>query len=488
MGSTQESVFESRESFGVPSAANWASVTFLTLFAISLLDYTDRTVLSAVLPQVIADLKLSNTQAGFLPSWFLIGYVLICPLMGYAGDRVKRTRLLALGVGVWSVATIASGLARNSFELGASRALLGVGVATFGVIAPTILMDLFARDRRARVMSLFYLSIPLGAGLGMYLGGWFAKEYSWHLAFYVVGAPGLLAAILLLLLPEPVRGLQEGVDPSRLKAHLQAGPSREDYIDLMVNSSFTYAVMGMAFYTFAIGGLVHWTPTFLVNSKGFEQGFAIRWLSVTTFLAAVGGMTLGGWLADRLAKSRPKALFLLSALAMLASVPFLIGAIYSKEPARVFALLFCAEALMFIHTGPCNAVIANVVMPHMRAVAYAATLLAVHVFGDLWSGALIGWVSDTFGKRDSMASVFGEWLTMIGAVPTSRPGQFPMNLKAGMLVVVPALVMSGLVMLAGARHLPREMALMLAKLRARPSQETHAKVLRSRREGSAPLP
>ena len=138
-------------------------------------------------------------------------------------------------------------------------------------------------------------------------------------------------------------------------------------------------------------------------------------------------------------------------------------------------MLFCAEALMFVNTGPCNAIIANVVMPHMRAAAYAATLLAVHLFGDLWSGALIGWVSDTFGKRDSMASVFGEWLTMIGAVPTARPGQFPMNLKAGMLVVVPALVMSGLVLLAGARHLPREMSLMLAKLRARPGRETHAK-------------
>ncbi len=470
--STQETAVKGLERPDVPPASRWAAVTFLTLFAISLLDYTDRTVLSAVLPQVITDLKLNHTRAGLLPTWFLISYSLVTPLMGYAGDRVKRTRLLAIGVGVWSLAALACGLSRNYVDLSLSRVLMGAGAATYGVIAPTLLMDLFTRDRRARVMSLFYLSMPLGAGLGMVLGGWLAKEYSWHLAFFVIGLPGLLAAIGALFLPEPIRGLREDVDPARLAAHLKAGPSREDYVDLMVNSSFTYAVMGMAFYTFAISGLVHWTPTFLVDSKGFGPSFATKWLAITTFFAAVGGMTAGGWLADRLSKTYPRALFLLPSIAMLASVPFLIAAIYSKQPAQVFGFLFCAEALMFVNAGPCNAVIANVVMPHMRAVAYAAALFAVHVFGDLWSGALIGWVSDTFGKRDSMASIFGQWLTMISAVPTLRQGQFPMNLTAGMLVVVPALLMSGLVLLAGARHLPREMDLMLAKLRARPSHSS----------------
>ncbi len=468
--STKEAVVEVHDPQLAPPAARWATVTFLALFAMSLLDYVDRTVLSAVLPQVINDLNLSATQAGFLPTWFLISYALVSPFMGYAGDRVKRTRLLALGVGVWSLATLASGLSRNYVEMSVSRALLGVGAAAYGVIAPTILMDLFARGRRARVMSLFYLSMPLGAALGMYLAGWIAKESSWNVAFFVVGAPGLIAAIGALFLPDPVRGLQEGVKPERVQAHLAAGPSREDYIDLMVNSSFTYSVMGMAFYTFAIGGLVHWMPTFLVSAKGFDQAFATKWLAITTFFAAVVGMSLGGWLSDRLAATRPRALFLLPAFAMLGSVPFLIAAIYSKEPVQLFGLIFIAEALMFVNNGPCNAIIANVVMPNMRAVGYSATLFAMHVFGDLWSGALIGWVADTFGRRDAMASVFGQVLTAIGAVPNVRAGQFPMNLTAGMLVVVPALVMSGMVLLAGARHLPREMELMLAKLRARPTK------------------
>jgi hypothetical protein len=109
-------------------------------------------------------------------------------------------------------------------------------------------------------------------------------------------------------------------------------------------------------------------------------------------------------------------------------------------------------------------------MPNMRAVACGATLSAAHLLGDLWSPTLMGWVIDTFGERDSMATGFGQVLAALGAVPVAQPGHDPENLTAGMLAVLPALLISGVVLLAGSRHLPREMALMLAKLRAAPSR------------------
>lgn len=450
------------------SAPRWAMVTFLVLFLMNLLDYTDRWVLSAVLPQVRADLKLTNEQAGWLSAWFLISYTAVSPLMGYAGDRMTRTRLLALGVGVWSLATLGSGLAHTYNELRLARALLGIGEATYGVIAPTILMDLFARDTRSRVLSWFYLAMPLGGALGMGLGGWIGKHYGWNAAFFVVGAPGLFAAVAALFLPEPVRGLSEGVDAAKLKAHERAGASRADYIDLMVNSSYTYSVLGMAFYTFAIGGLAYWLPTFLTVTRGIEQVRATTLLGLTTLFAAVIGMSGGGWLADRWGKTNPRALFLIPGSALVASVPFILVAVYSTSEPWIFAGIFLAEALMFINTGPCNAVIANVVMPNMRSAAYAVAIFGVHLLGDIWSPTLMGWVADTFGQRDAMESVFGRFLTAIHATPTTRAGSAPENLTAGMLVVVPAVLLAGVVLLAGARHLPREMALMLAKLKARP--------------------
>jgi MFS family permease len=450
------------------SAPRWAMVTFLVLFAMNLLDYVDRWVLAAVLPQIQAELHLNNAQAGWLASLFLISYSLVSPFMGYAGDRTRRTWLLGLGVGVWSLATVGTGLARTYGHLQWARAFLGIGEATYGVIAPTILMDLFARETRARVMSAFYLAMPIGGALGMALGAVIARHYSWHAAFFVVGAPGLIAAFAALLLPEPVRGASEKVDVERLQAHEQAGVSREDYLELLVNSSFNYAVFGMTFYTFAIGGLAYWLPTFLTVNKGIDAVKANTLLGVTTLFAAIIGMSLGGWLADRLSRRTPRALFLVPGVALIAAVPFILVAIYSKSVPWIYAGIFLSEALMFINTGPCNAVIANVVLPKMRAAAYALAIFAVHFLGDIWSPMLMGWVADFFGHDDSMASGFGRALAAIGAVPSIRPGLEPENLTAGMLVVVPAVFLAGVVLLAGARHLPREMALMLARLKARP--------------------
>jgi len=450
----------------------WAAVTFAVLFAMNMLDYMDRNILYAVLKQVKFDLKINDTQAGALATFFLVSYSLVSPAMGWLGDRWRRTWLLGIGVSVWSVATIASGLSRSYGEMVLARCCLGIGEATYGVIAPTILMDLFSREKRARIMSAFYVAMPIGSALGMGLGGTIATRFTWHAAFFLVGAPGLVAAFVALILPEPVRGTSEGVDEAQLKAHVKAGATKEDYIDLMVNSSYTYSVFGMAAYTFAIGGLLVWVPTFLNVTRGLDQERSTWMLGLTTLLAAITGMSLGGWVADRWSQTNPRALFIVPGVAMIASIPFILVGMFAKTPLWIFSGIFLAEMLMFVNTGPCNAVIANVVVPNMRAAAYAVAIFAIHFLGDIWSPTLMGWVADTFGQKDSMSTIFGQALEAIGAVPTQIANGPPENLLAGLLIVVPAVAISGIVLLSGARHLPREMALMSAKLRATPVKKT----------------
>jgi MFS family permease len=392
--------------------------------------------------------------------------------MGWLGDRFRRTWLLGVGVGVWSLATIGSGLARSYGHMAVARSVLGIGEATYGVIAPTILLDLFAREQRARLMSAFYLAMPIGSALGISLGSIIASKLNWHLAFFLVGAPGLAAAVLAFALPEPVRGASEGVDTERLKAAERAGARRADYLGLMVNSSYLYSVLGMAAYTFAIGGMLVWVPNYLFSTRGFDQARAGTILGVVTLGAAVLGMSAGGWIADRLARTKPQALFLVPAVAMFGSIPFVLAGLFTHSEPVIFAAIFVAEALMFVNTGPCNAIIANVVQPNLRAAAYAIAIFAVHFLGDIWSPSLIGKVSDLFGDEKTMDGTFGRALHAIGAVPTQVAGMPPENIVAGLLVVVPALLLSGFLLLAGVRYLPREMALMQARLKASPRPET----------------
>jgi MFS family permease len=453
----------------------------LLFFAMNVLDSADRWLLAGVLqagdgagvPRGIReDLGLSAEEAGWLSTVLLLGQAAACLPLGYLVDRLRRPRLLAMGFAVWSLATVSTGLARVYDQIQIARALVGVGGAALAVIGLSVVMDLFPRTIRARALALFFLAVPVGVALAHSLGVAFARLTSWQTAFLAVGAPGLLLALAALALPDPARGAGEGVDLQALRLHEQVGPSREDYIDLMVNSSYTYSVFGITFSSFALAGVVYWSKTFLTVGKGLPESQVISALGSSFLGAAILGTAAGGWMAHWSSNRRPRALFLVPGLAMLAAIPLVLTAIYSQRAPWIIGALFLAETAIFFDVVPCYTIISSVVMPNMRAVGCAAALAAVHLLGDIWSPSLMGWVVDTFGQPDTMSTVFGRALAAIGAVPVAQPDSDPVNITAGMLVVIPALLIAGVVLLAGARHLPREMALMLAKLRAAPSRRT----------------
>jgi MFS transporter, Spinster family, sphingosine-1-phosphate transporter len=453
-----------------PTASRFAWSVLVLFVGMHVLDTANRWLLLGALSQQEArnEITLSEDQLGWLSTVLLLGLAGASVPIGFLVDRLNRPRLLAIGVAVWSMATVSTGLARSYDQLQVARALVGAGGAAFTLVALTMLMDLFPRRVRARVLAIFYLAVPVGVFLGLSVGAALASVTSGQTAFLAVGAPGLLLALLALTLRDPVRGLSEGIDEERLRLHERVGPSQEDYVDLMVNSSYTYSVFGLTFSSFALAGLVYWSPTFLTVAKGLTEAQADSPLSLTFLGAAVLGTVAGGWLADWALRSKPRALFVVPGLAMLFAIPSVVLAIYGTRPPVIFGGLFVTEAIMFMNVIPCFTIISTVVMPNMRAVACGAALAAVHLLGDIWSPTLMHWLVDTFGQRDSMATPFGNALAALGAVPVTQPGRDPENLTAGMLAVVPALLISGSVLLAGARHLPREMALMLAKLRAAP--------------------
>src|SRR5262249_19597663 len=196
----------------------------------------------------------------------------------------------------------------------------------------------------------------------------------------------------------------------------------------------------ITFSSFALAGLMYWSKSFLTTAKDLSEAQTGTPLSLTFLVAAIAGTVAGGYLADWSSGSRARVIFIVPGLATLAAIPCVLMAIYGRTLPVIFGGLFLAAGVPFMNVVPCYTIISSVVMPNMRAVACAAAVAAVHLLGDLWSPSLMGWVIDTFGQSDSMATGFGQALAALGAVPVVKPGHDPENLTAGMFVVVPALL------------------------------------------------
>src|SRR5262245_33946164 len=219
------------------SVSRWSrspALILTSLTSLNALNYLDRYVAAAILPLILRDLAISDAQGGLLQSLFIVAYALACGPFGWLGDTGKRLRLIAGGVFIWSIATVASGLAPTYGWLLLARAVIGIGEASYAVVTPSLLSDCYPAERRARMLGIFYAAIPVGTALGYILGGWIGESHGWRAAFFVAGAPGAALAFLLFLLTEPTRGAQDrtraGGTPLGLIPSLRALASRRSYV------------------------------------------------------------------------------------------------------------------------------------------------------------------------------------------------------------------------------------------------------------------
>lgn len=370
----------------------WAVLAFLT--GINLLNYIDRQILYAVFPPLQAELTLSDTQLGLLASAFMWMYLSTAPVFGLLADRRRRPHLMALGVALWSVATAFSGLVRSYAELLAGRAVVGIGEASYGSIAPALLSDHFHPESRGRALAIFSMAIPVGSALGYLLGGMLERAFGWRAAFFVVGIPGLLLAWSMGRLPDPARG---GLDGGAESARAVSAPRGRDYLELLRTRSYVLNCLAMTAMTFAVGGLAAWVPTYLVRVRGMELAQANLTFGALTLISGVGGTVAGGWIGDRLLSRVPAAYFLVSGVGLALSVPCGVAVILLANRAWALTAIFLAELLIFLNTGPLNAIIANVSRAKVRATAYAANIFIIHALGDAISPAFVGMLSDRVG-------------------------------------------------------------------------------------------
>lgn len=368
-----------------------AALAILTF--LNLLNYLDRFVLSSLVESLKkSELHLSDTQLGALATGFILVYMLTSPIFGTLGDRKPRPKLLALGVGIWSFATAAGGLARSFIALFTARASVGIGEAAYGTIAPALLADHFPIEKRGRIFAIFFSAIPIGAALGYILGGLVDQHFGWRAAFFLAGAPGLVLALLCLGLSDPKRG---GQDPESAVSEPAPAPGVwASYRHLLGNGSYVRVVLGYAAYTFALGGLAFWAPAFLERVRGLPRSEATVQFGLIVVVTGFLGTFGGGWLGDWWLRRSKGAYLWVSGWATLAAAPAALVAFVAPQKGLYMTGIVVTELLLFASTGPINSAIVNLVRPGERATALALSILGIHLLGDVPSPPLIGVISD----------------------------------------------------------------------------------------------
>jgi len=410
----------------VARAKPLAGTALAVLTLINLFNYLDRWIVAALAESMKhSELQLSDTELGSLMTGFIIVYMLAAPVFGSLGDTRSRTRLIGLGVGLWSVATALAGFARSYASLFAARAAVGIGEAAYGTISPALLADYFPRERRGRVFAIFFAAIPIGSALGYVVGGLVDHYFGWRPAFFVAGVPGIVLAVLALRLYEPPRGAQDSGGPAApgSPAVSLGSAARAAYGALLRNRPYVLTVLGYAAYTFAIGALAFWTPSFLERARGIPKAQATVQFGAIVVVTGFLGTYGGGWLGDRLLRRSQDAYLWVSGVATLAAAP--------PAPPVYWTAMVAAELLLFASTGPINSTIVNVVSPHMRATAVAVSIFTIHVLGDVPSPSLVGAISDARSLGEAMLIIpvavlvggiiwsYAAWRA--GRVPGCRP-------------------------------------------------------------------
>jgi len=367
-----------------------ALATLILLICLNLLNYIDRYILPGAQSLVQKEYGWSDQRMGALTTALFFVYMFAAPLTGWLGDRFSRKPLIIAGAILWSLATLGTAWVHDYWTLYLRHALVGVGEATFGIFAPAVLADFYPERDRNRILSIFYLAIPVGAAIGYLAGGELGTLYGWRTPFFICAIPGLLVAALYWGLGrEPARGTTD---------HIRQNVSRTTFLGLFSNGAFLTATLGLAALTFAMGGISAWVPTFLHRSVGLSVANSSLVVSAITVVDGIAGTITGGWIAQRWLRTNHRALYLVSFWSVALTLP--CGALVFFGPSRwAVPALFLAEFFLFLNTGPLNTAIVNSVSFRVRATAISVNLFFIHFFGDTFSPQIIGAVSDRTNLR-----------------------------------------------------------------------------------------
>jgi MFS family permease len=324
-----------------PQPARYSAYVLMTLLAVYALHHMDRQIVTLLLEPIKHEFGLSDSRLGFLAGMcYAVAFAVAGMPLGVLVDRVHRVRLLAVLIAAWSGLTALCGLAGGYLWLVLAR--VGVAAAESGA-TPTnlsLLADYFAARRRAAAVGIYMMGPHVGTVIGFAVAAVVAQAWGWRAAFFVAGIPGLLLmGLVLATLREPPRG---GSDTASSPAVEGAAAAPGFWATLRLiggQRAQCHAMAGVVLAMCVAAGLAAWTSPFLIRS--FGVGLGAVGLSMAFIVAPCGaaGAWFGGWISGRLGAADPALTPRLTALAMLMTVPFALGAVFAGSLAWALACL-----------------------------------------------------------------------------------------------------------------------------------------------------
>jgi MFS family permease len=378
-----------------PASKGYRYLVVTVLAVVYTFNFMDRQIMSILQEPIRKELNLSDTQLGMLTGLaFALFYTTFGVLLAWAADRYKRIWIMAASCAVWSLFTAFCGMATNFAQLALSRVVVGIGEAGGSPPSYSLISDYFPPKERGVGLAIYSLGVPIGSMLGAALGGAVAAQYGWRMAFIVVGLPGLLLAlVMLLLVREPKRG---GLDPllAGATAHDPAPPMLVAIAGFFANRTLVLTAVSSALSAFVGYAMLNWNPSLLIRVKGMSLGEVSAYYSLVLGITGIIGTFGAGWLVDRLSLKDRRWYAWVPAIAFTLTLPALAGLLWAPSWPIALLCLAVPSLLNNMYLAPALTVVQNAVPPARRTMSGAILLFILNLVG-LGGGPLyVGYISD----------------------------------------------------------------------------------------------
>jgi len=420
------------------SSTRTRMASLLVLVLINIVNFYDRHVPGALAEPMRKEFGLTDTQLGWLGTYFTILYAVVGLPLGRLADRISRKKLLAAGAMVWGILTGFAAWAWNFPSLAISRLGVGVGEAVCAPAATSWIGDLYTPERRSRPLALFMLGVPVGGALSFFFSGPIAQRFGWRPAMIAAAVPALLLAPVLLLLREPERGASE----------LHVPPAQGSVWQVLRIPTFWWIVASGVLVNFILYAIGTFLPAFLGRVHHLQVGRAGIATGVVYATGGLMGGTVGGLWGDSIIRRRADGRMLVAALAALAAAPLAFFGIRQSAGALALAvpLLTLTYGLLNMYYGLVYASIQDIVAPALRGTTMAIYFLFMYLGGASFGPVITGRLSDFMAHRAA---------ALAGAEKVTEAFRAT-GLQQAMLVIPVLALALGLVLWAGSRSIVKD--------------------------------